>query len=52
VRLTGLQLPALAGLSVVVGTDPLPLDELRGTAPPSTPVARRVVPVPIIPESC
>jgi Baseplate J-like protein len=52
VRMSGLQLPRLAGLSVVVGADPLPLDELRGSAPPSAPVPKKVVPVPIIPESC
>jgi hypothetical protein len=52
VRMSGLQLPRLAALSVVVGADALPLDELRGSAPPADPVPRRVVPVPIIPESC
>jgi hypothetical protein len=52
VRLTGLQLPRLAGLTVVVGADPPPLDEVRGSSPPSGPVPKKVVPVPVIPESC
>ena len=52
VRMSGLQLPRLAALSVVVGADPLPLDEMRGSAPPGEPVPKRVVPVPIVPESC
>jgi hypothetical protein len=51
VPMTGLELPFVAGLSVVAG-DPLALDELRGSAPPAAPVPRRVVPVPVIPDSC
>ena len=51
VRMTGLELPYVAGLSVVAG-DPLALDELRGTAPPAAPVPHKVVPVPVIPDSC
>jgi hypothetical protein len=49
VGLTGLQLPRLAGLSVVPG-DPVPLDQLRGAPEPGPPAAR--VPVPVIPERC
>jgi Baseplate J-like protein len=49
--LSGLDLPRLVGISVVVG-DPLPLDELRGAGPaaPGPPVA--VVPVPVVPQEC
>jgi hypothetical protein len=49
VELTGLQLPRIAGLSVVPG-DPTPLEQLRGTAPEGPPPVR--VPVPVIPERC
>jgi hypothetical protein len=51
VAMTGLQLPWVAGLSVVAG-DALALDELRGSAPPAAPVSRHVVPVPVTPDSC
>lgn len=51
VPMSGLELPRVAGLSVRAG-DPLALDELRGSAPPSEPVSRAVVPVPVIPETC
>ena len=51
VPMTGLELPFVAGMSVVAG-DPLALDELRGSAPPAAPVPHRVVPVPVIPDSC
>lgn len=51
VAMSGLELPYVAGISVVAG-DPLALDELRGSAPPSSPVSRRVVPVPVISDSC
>jgi hypothetical protein len=51
VSMTGLELPFVAGISVVAG-DPLALDELRGSAPPAAPVPRKVVPVPVIPDSC
>ena len=51
VLMTGLELPLVAGISVVAG-DPLALDELRGSAPPAAPVGRKVVPVPVIPDSC
>ena len=51
VTLSGLELPLVAGISVVAG-DPLALDELRGSAPPAAPVGRKVVPVPVIPDTC
>ena len=49
--LTGLELPRLAGVSVVAGGDPVPLEELQGLAPAigTTPAA---TPVPAIPEEC
>ncbi|MEP3331182.1 putative baseplate assembly protein [Sedimentitalea sp.] len=49
--LTGLELPRLAGISVVASSDPIPLDELQGLAPAigSSPAA---TPVPAIPEEC
>jgi hypothetical protein len=49
--LTGLQLPRLAGLSVVAGADPIPLDELQGRAPAvnTNPAA---IPVPVVPDTC
>lgn len=49
IRLVGLQLPRIAGLSVVTG-DALPLDDLRGT--PQAPTGPTRVPVPVIPETC
>jgi hypothetical protein len=45
-----LELPRVVGISVVAG-DPLDLDAVRGTGP-ATPDERRVVPVPVIPETC
>jgi hypothetical protein len=53
VPLTGLQLPRLDGMEVVVGGDPLPLDQLRGVANagPTTP-GKKIVPVPVIPPEC
>jgi predicted phage baseplate assembly protein len=50
VELTGLQLPRIAGISVVPG-DAAPLDELRGTAVEPGPPRPRI-PVPVIPEAC
>jgi Baseplate J-like protein len=50
IELTGLELPRIAGISVVPG-DPTPLSQLRGTAPGERPAPARV-PVPVIPESC
>ena len=53
VPLTGLQLPRLDGMEVVVGGDPLPLAQLRGAANagPTTP-GKKIVPVPVIPPEC
>jgi hypothetical protein len=50
VEMTGLQLPRVAGISVVPG-DAAPLDRLRGTAPEPGPAVPRI-PVPVIPEVC
>ncbi|MEV5409794.1 baseplate J/gp47 family protein [Thermopolyspora sp. NPDC052614] len=49
VEMTGLRLPRVAGIAVTPG-DPLPLEQLRGAAPPEGPVP--VVPVPVVPEGC
>lgn len=49
--LSGLQLPRLAGLSVVAGSDPLPLEELRGRAP-AVDTTSSATPVPVIPDFC
>ena len=62
VAMRGLQLPRLAGLSVVAG-EPLPLAQLTGRAGPDGgagdgggplpfPTGESVVPVPVIPEEC
>jgi hypothetical protein len=48
IGMTGLELPRLAGISVSLG-DPMPLDELRGQAPP---IDVPFVPVPLVPEEC
>jgi hypothetical protein len=50
VEIAGIQLPRVAGISVSAG-DPVPIDRLRGTAP-EPPPPTRVVPVPVVPESC
>lgn len=50
ILMTGLQLP-LASISVQIG-DPLPLDQVRGLAPPAQPQPKTVVPVPVVPETC
>jgi hypothetical protein len=50
VPFTGLELPRLAGISVVAGP-PRSLDDLRGAPTPAAP-GRNVVPVPAIPEEC
>jgi hypothetical protein len=50
IPMTGLQLP-LATISVQTG-DPLPLDQMRGLAPPAQPQPKTVVPVPVVPETC
>ena len=49
--LAGLELPEIRGLSVSIG-DPLPLDLVRGTAPPETPAGPLMLPVPVVPETC
>jgi hypothetical protein len=49
VDFVGLELPRLAGLSVV-GGDPVPLEELRGQGPPPPPPS--YLPVPAVPEEC
>ena len=52
VEMSGLEVPRVLGISVVAG-DPLAIDALRGTqaATPST-SGVRLLPVPVIPESC
>lgn len=50
IAMRGLQLPRVAGISVVVG-DALDLDQLRGQRSEST-AAVGFVPVPIVPEKC
>lgn len=50
VPLSGLELPEVLGISVVVG-DPLPLDQLRGTPLAPVNVTPRL-PVPIMAETC
>jgi hypothetical protein len=55
VAMTGIQLPRLDGIEVAVDTDPLSLDQLRGRAAATvTPTtgAKKLVPVPVIPEEC
>ena len=51
VEMAGLELPRVLGISVVAG-DPLPMDALRGGAAESAPTGRRLLPVPVVPESC
>jgi len=56
ISLKGLELPRLAGISVVVG-DPSPLGALRGAPTEPTDVQpsearRRMVSVPVVPEEC
>jgi hypothetical protein len=51
VAMRGLELPRIAGLSVLPG-DPLPLAQLRGSAPPATAPPKTVVPVPVVPDTC
>jgi hypothetical protein len=50
IRMTGLELPRVAGMAVVVG-DPIGLEQLRGQSPGETGAAQ-FVPVPVIPEEC
>ncbi|MDT7605397.1 MAG: hypothetical protein QOF61_3394 [Acidobacteriota bacterium] len=54
IPLTGLQLPRVAGISVVIG-DPVAIDDLRGTSKQDAggdKDGKVVVPVPVIPEEC
>ncbi len=51
VPLSGLELPSVAGLSIVQG-DPLDLDTLRGQGPPAPNQPGQFVPVPVVPEEC
>ena len=57
VEMRGLELPRVAGISVVVG-DPIALSQLRGaatTGPATTPTgqgAAQLLPVPVVPEEC
>jgi hypothetical protein len=51
IPMRGLQLPRIAGISVLPG-DPQPLALLRGTAPPATAQPKNVVPVPVVPDTC
>ncbi|HLI74460.1 MAG TPA: baseplate J/gp47 family protein, partial [Acidimicrobiales bacterium] len=52
IPMSGLQLPRLAGISVVTG-DPIPIDSLRGQlVTTGTQPAAVVVPVPVVPEDC
>jgi predicted phage baseplate assembly protein len=52
IPMSGLELPRVLGISVMVG-DALDLDQLRGqTAPTTTTTAPKVVPVPVVPEEC
>lgn len=59
ISMKGLELPRVLGISVSVG-DPLPLEQLRGTATATDGTGsdgqsgkpRRIVPIPIIPEEC
>ena len=53
VEMTGLELPRVLGISVVAG-DPISIDALRGeggVGDPAAPTAR-LLPVPVIPETC
>ncbi|MEH6413437.1 baseplate J/gp47 family protein [Pseudomonas sp. CGJS7] len=54
VEMSGLQLPRILGISVVVG-DPLPIDALRGSNSGSgggSGVSAPLLPVPVVPETC
>ena len=54
IPMTGLDLPLVAGISVVTG-DPLDIDQVRGQmgAPPGdTGGKKKIVPVPVVPETC
>jgi hypothetical protein len=52
IPMQGLELPRIAGIAVQVGDAPSPTD-LAGSVPAlETTGARRIVPVPVIPENC
>lgn len=51
VEMTGLELPRVLGISVVVG-DPMSLDALRGASAGTDAADVTVLPVPVVPESC
>lgn len=51
VEMNGLELPRILGISVVAG-DPVPIDALRGSAGVADPAAPRLLPVPVVPETC
>ncbi|HEX2081520.1 MAG TPA: baseplate J/gp47 family protein [Longimicrobium sp.] len=53
VEMAGLELPRVLGISVVAG-EPVPIDALRGsgTAGTGAGTGRRLLPVPVVPESC
>jgi hypothetical protein len=56
IRMSGLELPRVAGISVVVG-DPISLDDLRGTGAVAPVVAGgadapALLPVPVVPDEC
>jgi hypothetical protein len=51
IPMSGLELPRVAGISVVIG-EPVDLDQIRGQVAAPAPSPARVVPVPLIPEEC
>lgn len=58
IPMTGLDLPFIAGISVVIG-DPLDIDQVRGQmggpsggAGGAGGVSRKIVPAPVVPETC
>jgi Baseplate J-like protein len=51
IAMTGLELPQLAGISVVSG-DALSISQIQGPAPPDPSVPSSVLPVPVIPDTC
>src|SRR5712664_3298876 len=51
VEMNGLELPRILGVVVVAG-EPLAIDAVRGLAAVPDPAAPRLLPVPIVPETC
>jgi hypothetical protein len=51
VEMVGLELPRVLGLSVVAG-DPVPIDALRGERGRADQTTLRLLPVPVVPETC